>query len=218
VSLAYLVGVMLGDGGVYGNSYTVFCRDRNEEFVRMCGEIVERLFRIKPRLHRAAPNCWAISTNRRDVHRFFTKLGYPKGRKPTTARIPRVFLRDMESRVEVVKGLFDAEGYCGIDRQKHGGRTYLYPYVGIDMIAKPVIREVQRTLDSLQIQSSLRVKRARAWGKHPQWSLIIKGTERVRRFSELIGFRHPEKKKKLQELVEGGSSETIRRASSQVGG
>ncbi len=214
-SLAYLIGVMLGDGGVYGNSYTVFCRDRNREFVERCGKLVEQIFGIKPNLRRVAPNCWAVTSNQREIHRLLRKLGYPKGRKLTTAKIPKAFLGNQQSELEIVRGLFDTEGYCGIDTQTHGARVYTYPYVGIDMIAKPVITEVQRILRTAGIESSIRVKKARGWGKHPQWSLVVKGFQRVRRFQEVVGFRHPEKKEKLRRLVEGGSSETVRRASSR---
>lgn len=209
MSLAYIVGVMLGDGGIYGKSYTVFCRDREREFVEFCAGKVREVFGIHPRIHRAAPNCWAATTNRRSVHRFLETVGYPKGRKLTNAKIPAMFLASEKDRIEVIRGLFDAEGYCGIDRQEHGERFYEYPYVGIDMIAKPVIMEVKRILSELGIECSVSLKRPRAWGKHPQWSLVIKGRERVRKFAELIGFRHPVKSARLKEIV-GGSSETIR--------
>lgn len=210
--LAYLVGVMLGDGGVYGNSYTVFCRDESKEFAERIATLVENLFNFKPRVHRASPNCWMVSTNRKEVHRFFVELGYPKGRKLTTLRIPRTLTMDERSRLEVTRGLFDAEGYCGIDSQKHGERVYAYPYVGIDMIARPLIRELQGILQGLGIENTVSIKRPRGWGKNPQFSLVIKGSERIRKFRELVGFRHPEKREKLERLIEGGSSETIRQA------
>lgn len=211
-SLAYLIGVMLGDGGVYGNSYTVFCRDRSGEFAESIAKIVEKIFNFTPRVNRASPNCWIVSTNRRDIHRFFVEIGYPKGRKLTTLKMPRIFTADRDSRLEVARGLFDAEGYCGIDRQKHGGRVYSYPYVGIDMITGPLVKQLHGILREVTIESAISIKRRRAWGKNPQFSLVIKGLEKVRKFRDVIGFRHPEKRKKLDRLVEGGSSETIRRA------
>lgn len=211
MGLAYLLGVMLGDGGIYGKSYTVFCRDREKKFAEDIARIVEELFHIKPRVRKISPNCWMVSTNHRKVHKFFERLQYPKGRKLVTLDIPSMFLQD-KLKVEVVQGLFDAEGYCGLDIQRHGEKTYVYPYVGIDMIAKPLIKRVQGILGGLGIESSVNVKRLRAWGKNPQFSLVIKGMERVKKFKELIGFRHPEKAKKLKRLVEGGSSETIRQA------
>jgi intein/homing endonuclease len=208
--LAYIVGLMLGDGGVYGNSYTVFCRDREKEFVHWCAEKVEDVFKVQPNIHRVAPNCWAASTNRRDVHKRLCEIGFPKGRKLTTAEIPAIFLKMEGDRIDVVKGLFDAEGYCGIDRQRHGNRVYEYAYVGIDMIAKPVIREAQKILRELGIEGKVQMKKPRAWGRNPQWSIIIKGNDRVRKFAAKIGFRHPVKSAKLREIIGGGSSETIR--------
>jgi hypothetical protein len=194
---------MLGDGGVYGNTYTVFCRDRERKFVEQCAEKVKDLFNIQPKIHRVAPNCWAASTNRRDVHQFMCKIGYPKGRKLITARIPAIFMKTKSDRIDVAKGLFDAEGYCGIDRQKHGNEIYEYPYVGIDMIAKPVIKELHEILGELGIDGAIQMKKPHAWGKHPQWSIIIKGKDKVQRFAQAIGFRHPIKSARLKEIERG---------------
>lgn len=217
VSLAYLIGVMLGDGGVYGRSYTVFCKDRNRSFVETIAGMAEKIFGVEPRIRRASPNCWMASTNHKEVHRVLIKLGYPKGRKLTNLSIPPRFVEDPKDRMEILRGLFDAEGYCGLDIQRHGEKIYEYPYVGIDMIARPLLKQVQGMLRDLGIESSVSVKRPRARGRNPQLSLVIKGTERVRRFADLIGFRHPEKSEKLRRLVEGGSSETIRQAPREAG-
>jgi len=216
-SLAYVIGVMLGDGGVYGKSYTVFCRDKNRSFVEAVAGMAGKIFGVEPHLRRASPNCWMASTNHGEVHRVLVKLGYPKGRKLTNLSIPPRFVEDPEDRVEVLKGLFDAEGYCGLDVQRHGEKIYEYPYVGIDMIARPLIKQVQRILEDLGIESSVSIKKPRARGRNPQLSLVIKGTERVRKFANLIGFKHPEKSEKLRRLVEGESSETIRQAPREAG-
>lgn len=210
--LAYLIGVMLGDGGVYGNTYTVFCIDESKEFAEVIADVVRRIFNFEPRLRRCSPNCWIVSTNRKDVHDFLIRIGYPKGRKLTNLRIPNIFAEKKALRLEVAKGLFDAEGYCGIDKQKHGEKKYCYPYIGIDMIAKPLIRQLRGVLLEEGIESVIFTKKPRGWGKHPQYSLVIKGFDGVRKFRDVIGFRHPEKKEKLERLFEGGSSETIRQA------
>jgi hypothetical protein len=201
VNLAYIIGVMLGDGGVYGNYYTVFCRDPNLEFVEFIARTVEELFGIKPNVRRASTKYYLVSTNVRWVHDFFLRIGFPKGRKLTNASIPPLYRNDLD----VVKGLFDSEGYCGIDYQRHGEKTYAYPYVGIDMIARPVIMQAMDLLSQHGIQCSHQRKTPRAWGKHYQWRLVVKGWENVKLFSELIGFRHPEKSRRLLEiLTEGG--------------
>jgi hypothetical protein len=217
VSLAYVVGVMLGSGGVYGRSYTVFCRDRNRSFVEAVAEMAGKIFGVKPRVRRASPNCWMASTNQKEVHGVLVKLGYPRGRKLTNLSIPPGFVGDPEDRMEVLKGLFDAEGYCGLDVQRHGEEIREHPYVGIDTIARPLLKQVRRMLEDLGIESSVSVKRPRARGRNPQLSLLIRGREGVRRFADLIGFRHPEKSEELRRLVEGGSSETIRQAPREAG-
>lgn len=210
--MAYLVGVMLGDGGVYGKTYTVFCRDRDLEFVESIAALVEKLFKIKPNIRKAAPNCYIASTNKKSIHQFFVENGFPKGRKLINARIPKIFLKNLDDRIAVIRGLFDAEGYCGIDRQRHGDLEYEYPYIGLDMISGPLVKEIQVILSELEIESNVAMKKVRGWGRHPQWSLVIKGESRIEKFRQKVGFQHPAKVKRLDAILErGGSSETIRR-------
>jgi hypothetical protein len=73
------------------------------------------------------------------------------------------------------------------------------------MIARPVIMQAMDLLRKHGIQCSHQRKTPRAWGKHYQWRLVVKGWENVKLFSELIGFRHPERSRRLLEiLTEGG--------------
>ncbi|MDW8001044.1 MAG: LAGLIDADG family homing endonuclease, partial [Candidatus Nitrosocaldus sp.] len=107
--------------------------------------------------------------------------------------------------VDVVRGLFDAEGHVGIDTQRHGDKQYRYPYACLDMIAKPVVIQSHHILSAHSIQSSYHRKQPHSWGKHPQWRLLVKGRENMEKFKEQIGFRHPAKAKRLEEILsEGG--------------
>lgn len=201
MSLAYLIGVMLGDGGVYGNYYTVFCRDPNFEFANFIAATVEELFGVKPNIRRASKSLYIVSTNVRKVHDFLLRIGFPKGRKLVSAQIPELFKHD----IDVVKGLFDSEGYCGIDVQTQGMKKFRYPYVSIDMVAKKVLVEAHHILQLNEISSTYNRKKPHTWGRHYQWRLTVMGWDNVEKFSEKVGFRHPEKAEKLRKiLVEGG--------------
>lgn len=200
VNLAYLVGVMLGDGGVYGNYYTVFCRDPNLDFVNFVAKTVEELFGIRPNLRRAGLKQYIVSTNVRSVHDFMLRIGFPKGRKLVNAEIPPLFWED----IYVVKGLFDSEGYCGMDIQVHHGKEYKYPYAGIDIIARPIVVQTHRILQRHGVLCAYHMKEPHAWGKHRQWRLVVKGWKNVLKFSEKVGFRHPDKARRLGEILEEG--------------
>ncbi len=201
MSLAYLVGVMLGNGGVYGNYYTVFCRDPNLEFINFIASMVEELFGVKPDIRRASKNQYVVSTNAKKVHDFLLKTGFPKGRKPINAQIPELFRHD----IDVVKGLFDSEGYCGMDIQTKREKQHHHPFVGIEMLAKKVVVQAHHILQLNGVESVYRRGKPYAWGKHYQWRLTVEGRDNVEKFSEKVGFRHPEKAEKLRRiLVEGG--------------
>lgn len=215
--MEYLMGVMLGDGGIYGKYYTVFCRDPDPGFSAKIAKLVSELLGIKPKIKRGNSQ-YVVYTCRKRIHDGLISLGMPKGRKLTSTRIPKFLLNDLESKRELVRGLMDAEGSVFLDVQKHGGRIYIYPVVSLDMIAKPILAQLRQILLEFGIHSNLYRRSPRAWGKHPQWRIQIKGEDQVSRFAQLIGFGHSQKAAKLAQILERvreGSSETIRQAPSR---
>ncbi|MDW8001041.1 MAG: LAGLIDADG family homing endonuclease, partial [Candidatus Nitrosocaldus sp.] len=146
-------------------------------------------------------NNYVASTNVRWVHNFLLRIGFPKGRKLVNAEIPPLFRESLD----VVRGLFDTEGYVGVDVQRHGEREYRYPYVGFDAIARPLVVQSHHILSANGIQSTYSLKRPHAWGKHQQWRLQVKGWENVELFREKVGFRHPVKAARIEQILrEGG--------------
>jgi DNA-binding transcriptional regulator WhiA len=206
--LAYLIGVMLGDGGIYGKSYIVFSRDKNKEFCEYVSNIVNETIEYKPKIARVG-KCWRVYLNNKELLQKFFNLGVPKGRKLTTTEIPQWILEKKELKISFLQGIYDAEGYVSIDRQKHGEKEYIYPLVGIDMISKKLTTQIAEILSELSIRCRVEKAFLHGFGKKQQWKVIVKGWEEVKKFNSMIGFRHHERKEKIEKILMG-SSETIR--------
>ena len=207
--LAYLVGVMLGDGGIYGKSYSVFSRDKNKEFCEYISKLVEITTGYKPNVVRVG-GCWRTHSKIKPLQEKFLNLGVKKGKKLTTTEIPSWILEKKELKIAFLQGIYDAEGYISIDRQKHNDKEYIYPLVGIDMISKKLVKQILEILSELSIKSKIE-KCFPHGGKKQKLRVITKGWDEVKKFNSIIGFRHPEKKEKIDGILRDHTPNVERR-------
>ncbi|KXB05883.1 hypothetical protein AKJ53_01815 [candidate division MSBL1 archaeon SCGC-AAA382F02] len=199
----YLLGLMLGDGGIYDNNYTVFVDDSCKTFVKQITEIASEKLGTEVHMSQHSANSWRASSNLTSVWTYFSTLGVPKGRKSKTVSIPSwVFQEKMENKLSVIQGLYDAEGYVGIDKQRHGDKTYQYPYIGIDMTSKKIINQIANILRENGLSVSINQLPPRGWSKHRQWRIVVKGERKVTNLAKTIGFKHPQKMNDLEKAIE----------------
>lgn len=198
-NLAYIVGVMIGDGGIYGKSYVVFARDKNKDFCEYISKLVENTTKYKPKIVRVG-GAWRTHLNNKEALNYFLQLGVQKGRKLTTLTIPE-WIRDKDLKIAFLQGIYDAEGYVTIDKQTHNKKVYEYPLVGIDMIGKKIVTQIANFLSELSIRATVQQCALHGFGKRIQWRVTTKGWDEVKKFSSIVGFRHPERKEKLTKMV-----------------
>lgn len=201
-TITYLLGLMLGDGGIYDNNYTVFVDDSCKTFVKQITEIASEKLGAEIHMSQHSANSWRASSNLTSVWNYFSTLGVPKGRKSKRVSIPSwVFQEKMENKLSVVQGLFDAEGYVGIDKQRHGDKTYRYPYIGIDMTSKNIVNQIASILRENDISVSINQRPPRGWSKRTQWRIVVKGERRVSNLVKAVGFKHPQKVNNLEKAI-----------------
>ena len=89
-----------------------------------------------------------------------------------------------------LRAYFDCDGwvFCRSRQNRH---------IGLDSVNEKGIYQIKQALASLGIVSSVRKRSTR-----PIFSLIIYGKQNLFLFSQLIGFLHPEKKEKLQLVLD----------------
>lgn len=191
---AYLVGLVMGDGCVYG-------RHVNLGIVKEDGELVESFSRICKQLFRREPSV-------KEVEKFKIKNGKIHKHKPQLlARlgsvhvsswlvanfkpsgkwvIPRLILdAPLEIQAGLLRGFFDAEG--GVSKavvaatQKNG----------------EILKQMQKMLRNFGIKSKVRPQTKRK----KYFRLAIYGLSNLEKFHNLVGFGLARKQKKLTEEV-----------------
>jgi ribonucleotide reductase alpha subunit len=178
--LAYIVGLMYGDGEVRKQSpYRVrvaFCKDNAgnvsaERFRAYCAEV----FGEEPTLLGDAKNHQQLGFTRKRLIEFLDANGLAKG-KAHRLGFPTIFFQALpEVRAAFIAGLFDADG----NYQQRGGWS-------LSSIDRPFLVELQRLLLSLGVPSKLRQSRAAKSNWQTLYRLHIVGHTFIERMVERI--------------------------------
>ena len=113
--LAFLIGLILGDGNI--NKYsrteglTISLNSKNQNLVRFTAEIVELVFDKKPSISQTG-NCTKIKLYQKEISK---RLNVPSGaRGHANIAIPRWIWKSKTYLIWYVRGLFEAEGSLNI--------------------------------------------------------------------------------------------------------
>ncbi len=88
-----------------------------------------------------------------------------------------------------LRAFYDCEGWVELKKAK--SRT-----IGLECINEKGIKSIQKSLLKFEIDSSLKYKKERGI-----WRLRICGLNDIKKFSKYIGFLHPNKSRKLNEVL-----------------
>jgi len=196
--LAWLMGVMLGDGDVtdaIDGYIRVFQKDRN--FLQTVSDIAESQFGIKPVFGKGH-----VRWSGRMLRAFLVWCGIGFSKAPGK-HVPWVVLRSpVEVQASFLRGLFDTDGSCT------GGAIIL------TSSSSKMVYEVQQLLLGMGIVSRRHKVRdavpSKKWA--PYHRIEIYGASDRQRFQQMIGFTVPAKRDGLARSVAQGS-----RSKSNVG-
>ncbi|MFH1199458.1 MAG: LAGLIDADG family homing endonuclease [Candidatus Micrarchaeota archaeon] len=199
--LAYFLGVHAGDGcipihspGVRG-SWTVGIYEGYPEFhLEVCRPLIETLFGVTP-AYNSKPrpdgrsNYYTAIHSAIAVNYLVECLGIRQGKKAGCVEVPK-FVLNVDSpgiKAAFISGLFDTDGTVT-------GRD-----VRFSTVSKKLFEQVNFLLGELGLNTSFNT-----WLKAERYKLLytisIKSCSKSR-FQEIIGFRHPLKKLKLEKIL-----------------
>lgn len=124
----------------------------------------------------------------KDLVKFKQKLGLPIGPK-RDIKIPSAFLKSIQIKMAVVRGIFDTDGCIYLENKNHK----LYPKVTITTISKVLAEQVSSILNELKIKNSINSYKNKGT-LTVAYQLVIRGPEMVGNFFRDIG---PQNKKHL---------------------
>jgi hypothetical protein len=174
-NLAFLIGLILGDGNINVMARTECLRitlgTDKPKLWKYTVKVIENVFNKKPSAHkRNDSNCMNIDIYQQNLS---SRLGIPSGaRKNLEIKLPTWIWSNKKMLISAIKGLFEAEGSFSIHL-----KTYTYN-LSFSNLNKSLLDEVEKALKN--------------WGFHPERRI---DAVRLRRkaetfeFQKMIGFR-----------------------------
>lgn len=191
-NLAYIAGVLLGDGYIASNGYYLSATFDDEDYRNA---FVNALSKFLPGYAPQVKNSgkYAVVTvgSRIFAEMFLRIFGIPKGRKSEVWDVPDVVLSHDDLVRYFIAGLFDADGYV----DKSG------PSIILTTKSENAARKIWYALQRLGIISTVSIVKNKGFKKGKIFRITISGVEDLRKFKELIPLRHSRKVAKLEEIL-----------------
>lgn len=198
--LCYIIGLLLGDGSLAGNSlnnrgnWKVIAFFDNEEHSFKYDSMIEDIFGIK--IHRYFKRgCHYVHFASKVVHWYLRSFfSFHNGYKDDKIVIPERILQTKNNCLinACAKGLFDSDG-CVVPSNRE---------VKFASTSKKIVEQMFEYISENNITC-----RKYEWLKDPKYkmlySVVIKGVKGLTEFKELIDFDHPVKKEKLNKIISG---------------
>lgn len=216
--LAYLTGVLVGDGSIYGrkekHEYLIKCvgnpKDEQELYHRIIGPRFKKVFGFVPQIgYRDSNTTFGFSIYSKALYTYLThRIGLLDGKKDYRLGIPQIFKKNKSLLIPFLQGVFDTDG-CITFKKRYTTKPY-YPVITICSQSNKLIKEVAEILKKLEFKIveiyDYRVtdKRAKA-GFTIINRLEMNGKDNLKRWIDTIGFDSPKHLKKIKKYWEGKS-------------
>jgi replicative DNA helicase Mcm len=204
--LAYLAGLILGDGSIQESNKTASIRifNSDEEILKEVDRIVSKHFELNPEKINDGKRVPA----RRIKFKIFAEImkAFGINAKKNEIKISHL-ASEMNNEVLacLLQGLFDTDGYVSNPKGKCS------THIGLTTISKKLAQTTQLSLLKFGIQSKIRLrkkagtiakgKKITVTSKFNQYSLEIRGKENHLKFNEKIGFKLERKKNALKKII-----------------
>ncbi len=203
--IAYLAGLVLGDGSIYLTKRSASIRvfNQSEEILKKVDSIVEKTIGAKTEKISdgvRVPNRRIASI---PLYTILNAYGIVKEKnKIRISCIASEFSNKVVSKI--LQGLFDTDGYTA--KTKKGS-----PHIGLRTISKDLAKTVLLCLLKFGIHTKLRLrkvagrisigKKITVKSNNNQWIVEIRGKENLEKFEEKIGFNLQRKSNSLREII-----------------
>jgi len=199
--LAYLTGIIIGDGSIYLTKKSAQIRLYNNsiEVLNEFDRIISNLFGIKSEKY-VQKNVQVRRVSSVIIYELMKEFGL------TDKKIDNKLshsLTELEPEIlnSTLRGLFDTDGFVSSKKN---------PHIGISTISKSLAQTIQLSLLKSSIISKIRErkvsgklskgKQIEIQSKHNQFYVEIKGLENTLRFEEKIGFKVKRKQEALTKI------------------
>jgi hypothetical protein len=203
----YFAGLVASDGHVEDGSKKTVVASSNPEFVTgIIGPVIEQQGLGYSVFWDSEASVYKLNINDKELwETLTTKYNIPPGKKAATIEPPDDLNHDEE--LWLVRGWFDGDGWAEEMTKHVNNKDYTYPRVGLKSMSEDARDWIAERLSDENIRVS---KYDREDESHGLW---INGYAECEKFDTLVGFRHPEQHRKLQELLTRHRSSDLARGS-----
>lgn len=196
--LAEFVGVLIGDGfiGSYGKTtkmiqITGHKINDKEYYLNYLIPLINRLFKTKVHFYEQK-NCLRITIYSKIIFdELKNSLHFPVGKKGEIG-IPECLIRSNESKLALIRGLFDTDGSIHLQRNR-------YPIIAITTTSEPLANQVQTILNELDFGAY--ICKSKGKGLKDAFRVTIFGRQKVLKWNQLIGSSNSYHQKRINALV-----------------
>ncbi|MFH1256682.1 MAG: DEAD/DEAH box helicase [Candidatus Diapherotrites archaeon] len=183
-----LLGFMAAEG--YISDRALYCSNRNKKLLDYYENLIGNLRGKKPGIKKSSSGTPILMWDSIFLSNFLTNLGFPKGRKARTIKLPEFFFRlDSEKVFSFLSGYFDGDGFV---ENKDKKRIYA---AGFTTTSKQMAENISRLLyregimapvrsrhyDEVQMFNGRKIVK-KGWF----YELVVLGGEHLRKFAEKI--------------------------------
>ncbi len=191
-SLAYVAGVILGDGYLSSDGYRLSATFDDPDYMEaFTSAISEFLPESSPRIKDNGTST-VVTYGSRIFNEMLSRIfGIPKGRKSAAWDVPDIILTNDDLVRYFIAGLFDADG--SVDESG--------PAVILTTKSESAARKIWYALQRLGIISTVSKVRNRGFKEGHIFRVIVSGVEDLKKFDSLIPLSHSRKREKLEVIL-----------------
>lgn len=187
--LAYISGVIIGDGHVSKRSEIVIWEETTQHSTFLC-ELIERVFSYTPNKYNEG-NYFRISIDSAPIHFFFSRvIGIPEGKKKLKETVPKFINLSLDFKLNFLRGLFDSDG--GVTISKSGKKSVL-----LSSVNKEFLDDISIILKEFDIN----FPKPYHSGNNKGFELRTFKKDEINKFNQKIGFLHSIKRARSNALI-----------------
>ncbi|RKX45846.1 MAG: secretion system protein, partial [Thermotogae bacterium] len=191
-SLAYIAGVILGDGYISSNGYHISATFDDEEYMDAFVDAVSNfILNYAPQIRNNGKSTVVTIGSKIFAEMLSRIFGIPKGRKSEIWDVPDVVLSNDDLMRYFIAGLYDADGY--VDESSLA--------IILTTKSENAARKIWYALQRLGIISTVSRVKNRGFKDGEIFRVIISGIEDMNKFARFIPLHHSRKRAKLEEIL-----------------
>ncbi|MPW38790.1 secretion system protein [Thermococcus sp. 101 C5] len=190
--LAYIAGVLLGDGYIASNGYHLSATFDDEGYRNAFVNAISKFLPEYSPQTKISGKCTVVTVGSKIFAEMLLRIfGIPKGKKSEVWDVPDVVLSHDDLVRYFIAGVFDADGY--VDESG--------PSIILTTKSENAARKIWYALQRLGIISTVSRVKNRGFKKGEIFRITISGVEDLRKFKSLIPLHHSKKVAKLEEIL-----------------